>query len=51
MFYLGTIDALVGDAEFAGEQAEAFPNVEIVVMPSGLLVAVEKKDTVNAEIR
>ncbi len=50
LLFLGTQDPLVGEVEFAKKQAEEYPNIDIVVFKSGHIIAVEKRDSVNAKI-
>ena len=47
LLFLGTNDALVGDASMAADKGREFPNISIEIMNSGHLIAVEKADSVN----
>jgi pimeloyl-ACP methyl ester carboxylesterase len=51
LLYLGTEDEIVGDAAFAEKQARDFPNIEIEVLESGHLIAVEHRDVVNEKLK
>jgi pimeloyl-ACP methyl ester carboxylesterase len=50
LLFLGTEDALVGDAALAKEAAELYPNIEIEILGSGHLIAVEQRDAVNSKL-
>ena len=51
LLFLGTKDAIVGDAETAKELAQDYPNIEIEIIESGHLIAVEKAKHVNKKLR
>lgn len=51
LLFLGTKDAIVGDAEFAKQTAQDFPDVRIEVLESDHLIAVEHADYVNERIK
>lgn len=50
LLFLGTKDAIVGDAEIARQTALDYPNIQIEILDSGHLISVEKADFVNATI-
>ncbi len=50
LLFLGTKDAIVGDAEVARQTALDYPNIQIEILDSGHLISVEKADQVNAII-
>lgn len=50
ILFLGTKDPIVGDAEIASQIAEDYPNIQIEVLESGHLIAVEHADDVNKKI-
>jgi pimeloyl-ACP methyl ester carboxylesterase len=47
LLFLGTRDQLVGNAEIARGLAEEFPDIQIEVLESGHIIAVEHADHVN----
>ncbi len=47
LLFLGTKDKIVGDADFAEKTAGDFPNIQIEVLESGHLIAVEHAGYVN----
>ena len=51
LLFLGTKDAIVGDAVFAKEVAQEYPNIKIEVLESGHLVATEQSDYVNQKLK
>lgn len=51
LLFLGTKDQIVGNAETAKRTAEDFPNINIIVLDSGHLIAVEHSDVVNEQIK
>jgi pimeloyl-ACP methyl ester carboxylesterase len=51
LLFLGTKDAIVGDAETAKELAQDYPNIQIEVLESGHLISVEKAEYVNKKIK
>ena len=51
LLFLGTKDQIVGDVEFAEKKAKEFPNIKIVVLESGHLIAVEYFEVVNEQIK
>ena len=50
LLFLGTKDAIVGDSETARKTAEDYPNIRIITLESGHLIAVEHAEKVNKEI-
>ena len=50
LLFLGTKDAIVGDADIAKQAALDYPNIQIEILDSGHLISVEKADFVNATI-
>lgn len=50
LLFLGTKDAIVGDAERAKKLAQDYPNTEIEIVESGHLIAVGKADIVNEKL-
>ena len=50
LLFLGTRDPIVGDAATAAETAGEYPDIEITILDSGHLVAVEHRETVNAKL-
>lgn len=50
LLFLGTADPILGDAETAKIEAEHYPNIDIQVLSSGHLIAVEQSDIVNQKI-
>ena len=50
LLFLGTKDAIVGNAVFAKKTAQDYPHIIIEVLESGHLVAVEQKDYVNEKV-
>lgn len=50
LLFLGTKDQIVGDADFAKKTGEGFQNIRIVVLESGHLIGVEKREEVNKEV-
>jgi pimeloyl-ACP methyl ester carboxylesterase len=51
LLFLGTNDAIVGDAETAAETASEYPDIQIEVLESGHIVAVEKREVVNRKVK
>ena len=51
LLFLGTKDAIVGDVTFAKQTAKEFPDIQIQVLESGHLIAVEKAAQVNKIIK
>ena len=51
LLFLGTKDQIVGDSDFALKKAREFPNIKIVVLESGHLIAVEYFAVVNEQIK
>ncbi|MFC1730049.1 alpha/beta fold hydrolase [candidate division KSB1 bacterium] len=51
LLFLGTKDHIVGNAGFAKQTAEEFPNIQIEILESGHLIAVEHADFVNEAIK
>ena len=51
LLFLGTKDAIVGDAEVARKIALEYPNIQIDIYESGHLIAVEKASEVNKKLR
>ena len=51
LLFLGTKDPIVGDAELAKKQALFYPHIQIEILRSGHLIAVEQRDYVNKKIR
>ena len=50
LLFLGTQDRIVGDAEKAKTMAEMYPNIQVEVLNSGHLIAVEHANKVNKTI-
>lgn len=50
LLFLGTSDPIVGDAEEAKREAEQYPNIEIHILNSGHLIAVEHREVINQKI-
>lgn len=50
LLFLGTRDPIVGDAEKAAKLAREFPDIQIEILDSGHLIAVEKATEVNKVI-
>jgi pimeloyl-ACP methyl ester carboxylesterase len=50
IIFLGTKDPIVGDAETAKILAEAYPDIEIHILDSGHLIAIEQREIVNKEL-
>jgi len=50
LLFLGTSDPIVGDAEIAKMEAEHYPNIDIHILNSGHLIAVEHKEFINRKI-
>ena len=50
LLFLGSNDKIVGDAQIAQKMAEDYPNIQIEILNSGHLMAVEKKEIVNEHI-
>ena len=50
LLFLGTQDKIVGDAEVARSAGEIYPNIQIEVLESGHLIAVEHARIVNKEL-
>lgn len=51
LLFLGTKDPIVGNTEKAKEKALFYPNIQIEILESGHLIAVEQRDRVNKKIR
>jgi pimeloyl-ACP methyl ester carboxylesterase len=51
LLFLGTKDQIVGDSAIAKKTAEEFPNIKIIILESGHLIAVEHFKVVNEEIK
>ena len=51
LLFFGTKDPIVGDPEIAKKKAQNYPNIQIEVLESGHLIAVEQRDYVNKKIR
>lgn len=51
LLFLGTKDPIVGDAEIAKLKAQDYPNIQIEILESGHLIAVEQRDYINKKIR
>ncbi|MCY1720088.1 alpha/beta hydrolase [Prolixibacteraceae bacterium Z1-6] len=51
LLFLGTKDAIVGDAEMARQKAKKYPNIEIEILESGHLIAVEQAEYVNKKLK
>jgi len=47
LLFLGTKDAIVGDAAKAKETAMDYPNIQIEIFESGHLIGVEHREIVN----
>jgi len=47
LLFLGTNDRIVGDAQIAKEKAGYYPNIQIEILNSGHLMAVEKSEIIN----
>jgi len=50
LLFLGTKDAIVGDAELAEQTAEDYPDIQIEILESGHIIAVEHANYVNRKI-
>jgi pimeloyl-ACP methyl ester carboxylesterase len=50
LLFLGTNDPIVGDVNIAKQEGMEYPNIQIEVVESGHLVAVEHRDYVNQKI-
>jgi len=50
LLFLGTRDPIVGDAATAAETAGDYPDIEITILDSGHIVAVEHRETVNPKL-
>jgi len=50
MLFLGTADPIVGDAEIARKEAEEYPNIDIHVLNSGHIIAVEHRNYINQSV-
>jgi pimeloyl-ACP methyl ester carboxylesterase len=50
ILFLGTSDPIVGDAEIARSEAEYYPDIEIHILNSGHIIAVEHREFVNQKI-
>ena len=50
LLFLGTKDAIVGDAKIAKKTAEKYPNIQIEILESGHLIAVEHAVYVNRKM-
>ena len=50
LLFLGSKDRIVGDAQIAKKTAEDYPNIQIEVLESGHLIAVEYSEKINKTI-
>jgi pimeloyl-ACP methyl ester carboxylesterase len=50
ILFLGTADPIVGDAEIARKEAEEYPNIDIQVLNSGHIIAVEHRNYINQSV-
>lgn len=50
LLFLGSKDRIVGDAQIAKNMAEDYPNIEIEILESGHLIAVEHSEEINKKI-
>jgi len=50
LLFLGTRDALVGDAEIARNAASDYPSIQIEILESGHMIAIEHAEKVNREL-
>jgi pimeloyl-ACP methyl ester carboxylesterase len=50
LLFLGNSDPIVGDAEVARTAAEQYPDIDIHILSSGHLIAVEQSEYVNRKI-
>jgi pimeloyl-ACP methyl ester carboxylesterase len=50
LLFLGSNDRIVGDPEQARKLAEEYPNIEIEILESGHLIAVERAEEVNERL-
>jgi len=50
LLFLGTKDAIVGDAELAKKTALDYPHIQIEILNSGHLIAVEQAESVNQKV-
>jgi len=50
LLFLGTRDPIVGDAADAAETAGEYPDIEIIILDSGHILAVEHRETVNPKL-
>lgn len=50
LLFLGTKDKIVGDAQKAKDMAQEYPNIQIEILESGHLIAVEHSEKVNETI-
>jgi pimeloyl-ACP methyl ester carboxylesterase len=50
LLFLGTDDPVVGDVKSAEQSALIYPNIEIEILNSGHLIAVEQKDKINFKL-
>jgi pimeloyl-ACP methyl ester carboxylesterase len=50
LLFLGSNDKIVGDTQAAEKRGEEFPNIQIEILSSGHLIAVEQRDMVNQKI-
>jgi pimeloyl-ACP methyl ester carboxylesterase len=51
LLFLGSEDKIVGNASTANTTAEDYPDIQIEILSSGHLIAIEKSDTVNKLLR
>jgi len=51
LLFLGTKDPIVGNAGVAAKTAEEFPDIDIEMLKSGHLIAVEHADAVNKKLK
>jgi len=51
LLFIGTQDKIVGVADHATSTAEEYPNIQIEVLKSGHLIAVEHRDYVNQKVK
>ena len=50
LLFLGTKDAIVGDAEIAKQTALDYPNIRIEILESGHLISVEQAEIINKKL-
>jgi len=51
LLFIGTKDKIVGDADHAKSTAKEYPNIQIEVLESGHLIAIEHRDYVNQKVK